>query len=358
MTEQEKTAQRGHRVFASVVCLLLLIGFCVGLLSLNRYMQDKASIEWHTWSGGELGREIDRSIDVPYSSAFQRMQAGLTYRVFGSLGMQVREGCPGWLFYADGLSPVAKFSGNGDDAILAARIAKLKTYAQALKDSGITLMVVTVPDKARVETQALCGLYQNEIMTRRLQEWQNALRALGVAQVDLLPSLQQASPAFFRTDVHWNASGAQAAATAIAPTLQSLLKGRGNQEFVVQTGAAQERVGDLLTLANLADVPNAWRPLPDQIVSETISVQRAGGLLDEVAPPEILLAGSSFSRRSHFAERLGMQVGRELWNVSVENGKFDRALQSAWEQRATWRGSVRVLIWEMSEDALSLPASE
>ena len=69
----------------------------------------------------------------------------------------------------------------------------------------------------------------------------------------------------------------------------------------------------------------------------------------------MLLAGSSFSRRSAFAERLGEQLGREVWNVSLDDGQFDRALQAIWRERANWPKSVRVVVWEMSEDALSMP---
>jgi alginate O-acetyltransferase complex protein AlgJ len=70
-----------------------------------------------------------------------------------------------------------------------------------------------------------------------------------------------------------------------------------------------------------------------------------------------MLAGSSFSRRSEFAQRLGERLGREVWNVSLDDGQFDRALQTMWAKRASWPASVRVVIWEMSEDALSLPVA-
>lgn len=192
-------------------------------------------------------------------------------------------------------------------------------------------------------------------MTQRLAGWQQALDAAGVARVELLPALQQASPAYFRTDVHWNASGAQAAANVIGAAVLPLLGGRGEARFEHQQAAAEPRVGDLLTLSGLGDVPDAWRPAPDLVAAQTISAVHSGGLLDDAPPVEVMLAGSSFSRRSEFAGRLGEQLGCEVWNVSLDDGQFDRAMQAMWDKRATWPKSVRVLVWEMSEDALHLP---
>jgi alginate O-acetyltransferase complex protein AlgJ len=355
MTPQDAQTQRGHRTLSWIVGALLLLGFVAAVFSVVCHARDNGSFTWDQWSTGQLRHEIDHAVDVPYTTSLQHAQAAIGYRLFGYLGTQVKEGCPGWLFYADGLHPATAHADGSSDKIIAARIATAANFAQALKQQGIQLVVVTVPDKARVEAKTLCGLSQSDVMNRRLVTWQQALQAMGVTQIALLAPLQQARPAFFKTDVHWNAFGAEAAARTIAPTLLRSLGGRGTQDFSVQDNAPSERVGDLLTLANLAQVSNAWRPLPDQVVEQKIAAIHSGGLLDEVAPPEVLLAGSSFSMRSNFAERLGRQLGREVWNVSVDDGRFDRALQAAWKQRASWPSSVRILIWEMSEDALSLP---
>ncbi|OAJ53296.1 alginate O-acetyltransferase AlgX-related protein [Paraburkholderia ginsengiterrae] len=355
---------RAHRRIAWLVALLLGFGCVAALVSLVAQSQNGASFDVHGWRDGSLGRGIDRAIDVPYARTLHRWQAAVRYRVFGDLGRQVREGCPGWLFYADGLSapvqpghdPVAR--ADGGDALTDTRIATLRRYTDALVGMGIRLLVVTVPDKARVESGSLCGLRQDARMTRRLNAWNRALSARGVAHVDLLPALQAARPVYFRTDVHWNARGAQAAAQVVGAAVLPMLGKRGETVFTHTTAPPAPRVGDLLTLANLDQVSDAWRPAPDVVAAETLQATRSGGLLDDGPAADVLLAGSSFSRRSAFAERLGEQLGRELWNVSLDDGQFDRALQAIWRDRAAWPKSVRVVIWEMSEDALSMPADE
>ncbi|CAJ0819494.1 alginate O-acetyltransferase AlgX-related protein [Ralstonia flaminis] len=351
-----------HRALAWTVAVLLAVGLGMAAVALARQADNGEPFNWAGWRDGTLGHQIESAIDVPYARTLHRWQAALRYRVLGDLGPQVREGCPGWLFYADGLRPPPAATGQvrqvgmpGADALLDARIATLRRYADALRKDGIRLVVVTVPDKARVEVQALCGLHQDARMTQRLTGWQQAVDAAGVTRVELLPALQQAAPAYFRTDVHWNADGAQAAANVISAAVLPLLGGRGEARFDHQQGAVEPRVGDLLTLAGLGDVSDAWRPAPDQVAPQTISAVHSGGLLDDAPPVEVMLAGSSFSRRSEFAGRLGEQLGREVWNVSLDDGQFDRAMQAMWDKRATWPKSVRVLVWEMSEDALHLP---
>lgn len=352
---------RAHRRIAWLLALLLGLGCAGAVTSLVVQSRNGAAFDLHGWRDGSLGHKLDRAIDVPYARSLHRWQAAVRYRLFGDLGRQVREGCPGWLFYADGLrapvqaghDPVER--ADGGDALTDARIATLHRYADALRGAGIQLVVVTVPDKARAENEALCGLRQDARMTQRLNVWNRALTASHVAHVELLPALQAARPAFFRTDVHWNAQGAQAAAQVVGAAVLPLLGAPGETKFTHATAQPAPRVGDLLTLANLNDVPDAWRPAPDVVAEETLQAQRSGGLLDDGPAADVLLAGSSFSRRSAFAERLGEQLGREVWNVSLDDGQFDRALQAIWRERANWPKSVRVVVWEMSEDALSMP---
>lgn len=347
-----------HAPVAWVVAGLLALGVIGAVGSLTAARNDGTTFDLRGWCDGTLGHQIDRSIDVPYARALHGWEDAVRYRLFGDLGPQVKEGCPGWLFYRDGLRPTGDDGGmraDGGDPLADARIATLGAYAKALRVSGIKLVVVTVPDKARVETGALCGLQQSPVMTRRLARWQRGLEEAGVTQVDLLPALQQARPSFYRTDVHWNARGADAAARVVGDAVLPLLGTRGDTRFVHTQALAAPRVGDLLKLAGLAGVPDGWRPAPDIDAQETLEPVHAGGLLDAGAPAEVMLAGSSFSRRSAFAGRLGERLGREIWNVSLDDGQFDRALRAMWAKRASWPASVRVVIWEMSEDALSMP---
>ena len=175
--------------------------------------------------------------------------------------------------------------------------------------------------------------------------------------VDLRDALLAApAPRFFRTDVHMNAQGAQAAATRVAEAALPLLNGPGTQAFKTEPASApQPRMGDLIVLAGLENAPSGWRPALEEVSDAKIDQVRSGGLLDEPPPVEVLLAGSSNGRRSQFAERLGMGLSREVWNMSLDGGQVSGALTMALGQRAQWPASLKLVIWEFSENALSLP---
>src|SRR5690606_14713139 len=128
------------------------------------------------------------------------------------LGPQVQEGCPGWLFYSDGIRPPVA----GAEAVVSRRIELMRQLVRKLEAANVALLVVTVPDKSRIERNALCGIVRPAAMMERLPQWQQALQSAGVAHVDLTASLQQAVTAmFYRTDVHLNQSGAALAANAV-----------------------------------------------------------------------------------------------------------------------------------------------
>ena len=228
------------------------------------------------------------------------------------------------------------------------RVRLMRHWADQLRQRQVQLLVVAVPDKSRIEADRFCGLPASQPMRRVLDDWQRALQAQGVPFVDLRPALSGAAePMFFRTDVHMNAQGAQAAARRVADAALPLLGGVGQQAFRVDApGAPAPRMGDLIVLAGLEHARMGWRPELERVAPQQIEPLRSGGLLDEAPPVEVLLAGSSNGRRSHFAERLGMGLGREIWNLSLDGGQFSGALLLALKQREQWPKSLKLVVWE------------
>ena len=142
------------------------------------------------------------------------------------------------------------------------RVRLMRHWADQLRQRQVQLLVVAVPDKSRIEADRLCGLPASQPMRRVLDDWQRALQAQGVPFVDLRPALSGAAePMFFRTDVHMNAQGAQAAARRVADAALPLLGGVGQQAFRVDApGAPAPRMGDLIVLAGLEHARMGWRP--------------------------------------------------------------------------------------------------
>jgi len=346
-----KPAPPSHRLHAAVVAVLLALGMGWGAWCLVKAQINPAEVAPSAWRDGSAGSVLNQALHMPMQTALDTWNASLRYRALGDLGDQVAMGCPQWLFYRDGLRPPPGVH------VFNERLRLMRHWVEELRQKQVQVLVVAVPDKSRVEADRLCGLPVSLPMRQTLDAWQNALREQGVPFVDLRDALQAApAPRFFRTDVHMNAQGAQAAAARVAEAALPLLQGPGNQAFKTEPPAPPApRMGDLIVLSGLEHARPGWRPELEVVSEQKIEPVRAGGLLDEAPPVEVLLAGTSNGRRSQFAERLGMGLGREVWNMSLDGGQFSGALQIALKQREQWPKSLKLLIWEFSENALSLP---
>lgn len=307
------------------------------------------------WLDGTAGKRLDASLALPFRDTMETADAAWRYRVLGQLGTQVQQGCPGWLFYTDGVrAPVGDVR-----AVIDKRIALMRRLTAQLRADNVKVLVVTVPDKSRIAANALCGMTRPVGTVMGLAQWQQALDVAHVAHVDLAQVLQPMPDAFYRTDVHMNQTGAAVAAQAVAKAALPLVGEKGELRYdISRAPRAVPRVGDLLVLAGLAKAPDGWRPAPDSYVPETFTLPASGGLLDDGPPVEVLLAGSSNSRRSNFAEQLGQSLGQSVWNQSRDGGKFADALVQAMQERERWPKSLKLVIWEMSEMSLLQPLTE
>lgn len=352
MTVPRPTTPGSHRRAALCFAALLTAGLLLGVQQSTR--AGLGSLAPAQWLSGAAGTQLSATLRVPYRETLETADAAWRYRVFGQLGAQVRQGCPGWLFYTDGLRAPVPDAG----AVMSARIALMRRLVARLRAEHVAVLAVTVPDKSRRETGALCGLSRPAETAAQLPRWQHALAEASVPQADLTSALASVPAPFYRTDVHLNQPGAAAAAQAVAAAALPLVGSRGALRYdVTRAAAATPRVGDLLTLAGLANAPAGWRPAPDRYVPEQFSQPASGGLLDTGPAVTVMLAGSSNSRRSNFAEQLGQSLGAPVWNVSRDGGKFADALMQSMEDRAQWPPTLKLVIWEMSEMSLVQPLS-
>ena len=113
-----------------------------------------------------------------------------------------------------------------------------------------------------------------------------------------------------------------------------------------------------MRLSNL-DHSYEWSgPAPD-IQSETaLKITRTGGLLDDVAAPSVVLAGSSFSRNSGFADYLSAALSREVAQKSRDGGGFAGALLDIIENSPQILKETRLVVWEMPVRTLTQPLTE
>lgn len=357
MSATSSRPPESHRGTAVVWAALLAVGLATGLWALSRVQLKPEQSTPENWLNGTAETALNQSLRLPGQDRMELASAAIRYRVFGDLGPQVALGCPQWMFYQDGL----RESANAHGDVVTPRLRLMQYWHDQLKARNVALLVVAVPDKARIQSAQLCGRAMTDSLHTRYGQLAQTLAARGMAFADLRPVLEnQPQEMFFRTDVHMNLTGAERAAKAVAQKALLQLGGvRGTQAFEVSPPSAPApRLGDLLTLSGLKDAPAGWRPDLEVVPSQQIDVVRGGGLLDEAAPVQVLLAGSSNGLRSNFAQRLGEGLGQEVWNLSMDGGQFGGAMFKALAQREQWPASLKLVIWEFSENTLSLPLTD
>jgi alginate O-acetyltransferase complex protein AlgJ len=248
----------------------------------------------------------------------------------------VRQGCPGWLFLEEETASTPR-----GDQYLRQRVRLAGLLQAALRQRGVALVSVPVPDKVEQARTQLCGLAVSSQAQGRRLAWQRAIGSVP-AQVDLARGWP--APAYWRLDTHWNRLGAAWAARQVAAKVLAVLPAGATAMRVVDA-PARRRSGDLARLAGLDRNNPPFAPPPEYDRGATLDVEHTGGLLDDVAAPQVLLAGSSYSLNSGFIDALQLALGQEVSQQSQPGGGFAGSLLDLLAHRQRLDG-VRVVVWE------------
>jgi alginate O-acetyltransferase complex protein AlgJ len=278
------------------------------------------------------------------------------YLATGDLGPRVRRGCGNWLFLTDELELHADRAANA-----ARRLKIVEQVATYLKGRNIALAVVPVPDKSRVEFAERCGVQRPAVLAGRLGDFETQLKAAGINVVGLLAPMNAAGgERYYRTDTHWNERGAKASADAIATALrQAGVAPTQKAQFKVSTDPEHERVGDLIRLAGLDQVPYPLRPRGDEEASTVIEQSAAAnvGLLDETPAAELAVVGTSFSRRANFVPFLSVALDAPVENRAEDGGGVTNAAMTYFAKPEFEKTPPRAIVWEIPERMIEEPVA-
>ena len=297
---------------------------------------------------GTLEKQLDKNL--PARTTLIATANSLRYLLTRGGGDQVRVGRDGWLFLTDEL----KFE---TDALthLNARSQLFGDAARGLDRQGVKLVIVLVPDKARLYSGKLTD---GQYPAYNLSRYQDSLAALGkqdVHIVDLLTPLAAAasqSQAYYSSDTHWNQTGAQISANAVALAVNKLGIELEKTTFVTTAaGAKIERPGDLIRLMGLKDTPSFLRPPSDMelpVVTRQTSVDAAAGLFGDTVVP-VALTGTSYSLRGNFHGFLQQALSAKVLNTAKDGGGLLQAVGAYLKDDAFKSAKPKILVWEVPE---------
>lgn len=311
---------------------------------------------------GDTTAAVSRKLEqqLPLRTRFIGLANSLRYLVFRGGGDEVKVGSSGWLYLTE------EYRAGRDDAEnLRTRVKLLSNANTLLREQGVALLVVPVPDKSRMQSSTVPALFGDNPHDSRYDDALNGLRAADVPVVDLREALaldnHVAGSTYYRTDTHWNQTGAKAAAAVVAKQAGAL--GSCSAPTTYRTTAAgrdASRPGDLIRMMGLDSVGNLWRPAPDRERAETtaaVATESAGlgnSLFGDVAV-DYVLTGTSFSLRGNFHGALQQALACTVLNVAQDGAGFLDSTRSYLRDDAFKGSKPKVLIWEIPERFLTLP---
>lgn len=339
---------------------ILLIGLAASLYTLvfKRAELPAKDMSWSDVADGKTTAALGDFLQHanPLETPLVTFDRVTSYMLTGDLGARVRRGCDSWLFLTDELVLNRDRAGNA-----AEHIRMVEEVAAYLKSRKIGLVVAPVPDKSRVQSADLCGVDRPPAIAARLGDFETQLKSAGVDVVDLLgPINAVGGDRYYRTDTHWNERGAKTAADAIATAVKAAgLAPTQKAEFKVTTDPEQERVGDLIRLAGLDNVPYPLRPRGDEEAPTVIAQSAAAnvGLLDETPAPELAVIGTSFSRRANFVPFLSLALGSPVENRSEDGGGVANAAITYFAKPEFQKTPPRAVVWEIPERMIEEPVA-
>ncbi|WP_341668318.1 alginate O-acetyltransferase AlgX-related protein [Alcaligenes sp. SDU_A2] len=355
--------------------LFLLILFLGLALIVAGALQGRFDALWQAgWPerlrSGALASQLNHSLPkLAALESWARWHRQGAYLLAGSYGVQVRQGCEGWLFLQEEIQAAARPEVN-----MRQRVEMVGNVARALSQHQVSLIVLMVPDKSRIVAQAGCGLPRPASYRQRLSVWNAALGSQGVRVVDATQPLAQLAgqgkDVYWRLDSHWTQAGAAAAAQHVAHALRTagVLPAPELQSQAL-ADPPRERAGDLIRLAGLDSLAVRWLPAPDvetpvrfrhaSIVStEKTDQDLAAELFGDSVRPPVVLVGTSFSHAADFEGFLSQSLALPIINLARDGGGMSQAMQAYLEPGQEQRIWPSVLIWEIPERYIQTPLSE
>lgn len=303
----------------------------------------------------------------------------------GEGGTEVLTGKDGWLFYRPSFrfltrraersarpGAVAARSEPSEAAGYHASLAAVTHFAQALRERGISLVLVPAWPKLSVHPEFLGGPAYRQFEVLKPAEfsaWREALEQAGVVVFDPAHSLMDAKTAhggmaYLKTDSHWNPVAMQTCAADLARFLTNRGLVRPGTAKATRVPRAITNEGDL---ARMLKLPSGSRQYPPEQVeiSEVRGDKGIRWLCNRESP--VLLLGDSFcnifslasmgwGQDAGFAEHLGAELGMPV-DAILRNGDGASATRSLLARElATGKDRLagkRVVVWEFAASQLT-----
>ena len=285
------------------------------------------------------------------------------YRLFNDLGSKGVAGEEGWTFYKPGIEYAVRPWGHPEDRPLQAIVE----FKRQLKDRGIDLLVVVVPNKETVYPERLTP-WASAHLSGKVGYGAMALdslRQMGVSVVDLFSAFSQErrldqnieDAIYLEDDTHWRLRGLKRASLEVAQVVRKFAwyaEPHNSTSFVTKA-CRVDRDGDVLTMSKLRATIEF---LPQTVKCEQILVAGPDSIAyqDDFRQARILILGDSFSRiyqtdaprSAGWISHLAAELSEPLASLVSDGGASTLVREKLARKPGVLRGK-RLVIWEFVE---------
>jgi alginate biosynthesis protein AlgX len=237
-------------------------------------------------------------------------------------------------------------------------VASMKLIVDALAAKGTKLVMAVMPMRPLVYPEKMPdgAMSPEELELHRNQYRQTILelRSAGILATDNLEvflAAKDRGDVYFARDHHWTPFGAEVVAQAIGELIkQDPGFPASNLSFIDTDMGTMQNKGSFLSAVQSLCNDNTLAAEPMQRIQTELS-QEGVGLFTEQAPPKIVLAGTSFSRKwvgdmFNFGGSLEHATGEEVLNVAINGGGAWSAMQAYLSSDEFQAQPPAYLIWE------------
>jgi hypothetical protein len=293
------------------------------------------------------------------------------HRWLRDAGEKALVGRHGWLFYKPGVEYLldpARDAGHAKP--LNDPLPAIVAFRDSLRERGIRLLLVPVPDKASVYPEHLTARVTSADVlvcpsTRRLF---SRLSAEGLEFVDLFDAFSAEKrggsraghvPLYLAQDTHWSPAGIEIAARVVARRILDRGWIAAGPVAFESRPTPVARLGDVLRM--LGSPPIERRSHLERVVCGRVVRRDTGEPYRGEGDGEVLVLGDSFLRifeedepgSAGFLSHLALELRRPLLSLASDGGAATLVRRELYHRPRLLR-DTKVLVWEFAERDIGL----
>ena len=306
---------------------------------------------------GKAAKEIEDRLDNRFSLKQLGVNtwAAIQYLAFneGKKGLTI--GDNDWLFTDEEIYslPNAKYN-------LASNISYISQVKQVLAQRGITLVVLPVPAKLRVNQDSSVLPQRDATMEKLYELFITELKQDAIDVVDPLSEMQarsEKSELFLPTDTHWTPLGAEIAAQNVAKYINEHLQlSLEEKKFVTDVTGTSKHEGDLMNFLPLSPWADFLSPKEVELTlyetRELATTDELDSLFaDSNETIDTVLIGTSYSANEkwNFPGALKQALSTDIVNLSVEGKGPFLPMADFINDYLDQLDGLKLVIWEIPE---------